>query len=531
MAAIDVPPDASKIRVFKLRNADAEEMATMLGELFEEQTSSSRGGGGSSSTGEEQTQLALEGGIAGEGGRQRISFTTDVRTNSVIAAGTTGYLDLAEELILSLDTQPIEERKTMVYSPRNIVAAEIAATISDFSEQERQWLDELGDEISVQRKVEREIVAIANEDANRVILSYSPRFETDVFDIVNELDQPPPQVMIQVLIVEVTMDNSLELGVEFAFQDLQFTKAGPTDSNTFDFVGGTDIGAAGGGLGGFTFTITGKDFNFLMRALQNEGSLQVLSRPQIVAMDNQEASMEIINDVPYVSATSTTTAGQITTSVAREEVGIVLTVTPQINPDGFVRMDIKQEVSDFSGSTVDVGPGVTAPVFFRRIAETTVTVKDNETVVLGGLITSRDEIREQKVPILGDIPGLGMFFRNDVKESKRTELLVVLTPRVVRTVDDYRELSVAERDQTGLIPAEMLSNPLMQGLRVKPEELHSLELEELGPFPDETAPANQETPTGEEYGPFQKPALRDEDADARSDPNSYNIPIVRRFNK
>jgi general secretion pathway protein D len=147
-----------------------------------------------------------------------------------------------------------------------------------------------------------------------------------------------------VLIVEVTMDNSLELGVEFAFQDLQYAKAGPADTTTFDYVAGTDVGAAGSGLGGFTFTITGADFNFLFRTLQNEGNLNVLSRPQIVAMDNQKASIDVSNDVPYVTGTSTTTGGQITTSVGRSDIGIQLEVTPQINPDGFVRMEIKQTV-------------------------------------------------------------------------------------------------------------------------------------------------------------------------------------------
>jgi len=240
--------------------------------------------------------------------------------------------------------------------------------------------------------------------------------------------------MIQVLIIEVTMDNDLDIGVEFAFQDLQYAKAGPTDTTTFDYVGGTDIGAAGSGLGGFTFTVTGADFNFLFRTLQSEGSLKVLSRPQIIAMDNKLAKIDISDDVPYVTGSQTSTTGQISTSVGRKSVGIVLEVTPQINPDGFVSMEVKQEVSDLTDSTISVGPGVTSPVFFTRKAESNIMVKDNETVELGGLITSRSQQREQKVPILGDLPGLGALFRYQNDSSKRTELLIVLTPRVLRTV-------------------------------------------------------------------------------------------------
>lgn len=523
VAAVDVPPEDAKIRVFRLRNADAEQMAKMLETLFERRSTT---GAGRTGGAESERVLALAGGV-GEGGRQEVAFTTDVRTNSVIAAGTPGYLDLVEEMILELDTIPIQERETFVYSPRNITAESLAPSIKEFSDAEQKRLQDIGEEVSIAVRQERQITAIANKDANKIVLDVDPRFRDSVMKVVRDLDQPPPQVMIQVLIVEVTMENDLELGVEFAFQDLQYAKAGPTDTTTYDYVGGTDLGAAGSGLGGFTFTITGADFNFLFRTLQSEGSLNVLSRPQIVAMDNQEAYIDISNDVPYVTGTSTTIGGQITTSVARERIGIKLEVTPQINPDGFVRMEIKQEVSDFSGSTVAVGQGVTAPVFFRREAKTTVTVKDSETVVLGGLITSRTENREQKIPILGDIPGLGLLFRNQQDTTKRSELLVVLTPRVVRTPDTYRDLSVAERDRMSVIPAEMLTDPLFEGLQMHPEEMNDLQGNAGGPPAAGSPAAVPPAPTDELYGPAT-PAPRPDEAPPASSPDSYDVPLTLR---
>jgi type II secretory pathway component GspD/PulD (secretin) len=210
-------------------------------------------------------------------------------------------------------------------------------------------------------------------------------------------------------------------------------------------------------------------------------------------------------------------------------VGILLEVTPQINPDGFVRMEIKQTVSDVTGSTVDVGPGVTAPIFFDREANTTVTVKDNETVVLGGLITSRTENREQKVPLVGDIPGLGLLFRHQQDTTKRTELLVVLTPHVIRTIDDYRALSVVERDRMEATPNEVLADPLMEGLQVTPEELQAIEARH-----GEAAPARRSAPVrddktkgspDEPYGPL-RPVLRPERAP--SEPDSYDVPVSLR---
>jgi type II secretion system protein D len=524
IARIDVPPDAAKIRVFTLLNADAEQMVDMLEKLFE------RRAAGASRGGADESARELTLGAGGIGGRQEVSFTVDSRTNSVIAAGTPGYLDLVEELVLELDTRPIEDRKTTVYAPRNMVAENLASAIREYSQEEQKRLQELGDKISLARRQEREIVAISYEDSNRIILSYSPRIENQVLDIVRELDQSPPQVSIEVLIIEVSMSNSLELGVEFAFQDLQWTKAGTQDTTTFDFVGGTDVGAAGAGLGGFTFTITGRDFNFLLRTLQSESNLNVLSRPHIVATDNQPAKIEIFDDVPYVSGTSTSTAGQVTTSVGREEIGITLEVTPQINPDGFVRMEIMQEVSDLTDSTVPIAPGVSSPIFFRRRAETVVTVQDGETVVLGGLIQSRASKTEQKIPLVGDLPLLGPLFRYQNDEQRRSELLIIMTPRVVRTVEDYRELSVQARDHTGIIPDTVKTNPLMRGLRVDPEELVPSDGTELfGPF-DETLPPEEGwmESGAERYGPMRpvRPLRRPERAPRwREDPDSYNVPL------
>ncbi len=521
VASVDVPPDAAKIRVFRLRNADPEQMVKTLEELFSQKTASSTSSRGTGSSTQGERILTLEGGMGEGGGRQEIAFTSDLRTNSVIAAGTPGYLDLVENMLLELDTIPIKARETMVYTPKSTTAKDLATALKEFSDAEQKRLQDIGDEVSTLVKQERQIGAIASEDANKLVLDYDPRFKDTVMRIVRDLDQQPPQVNIQVLIIEVTVDNALDLGMEFAFQDLQYAKAGPSDTTTFDYVGGTDIGAAGSGLGGFSFTITGADFNFLFRTLQNEGSLRVLSRPEIVAMDNKEASIDISNDVPYVNGTQTSSTGQIATSVARQKVGIKLKVTPQINPDGFVRMEVEQEVSDLTGSTVDVGPGVTSPIFFTRNAKTTITVMDSETVVLGGLITSRVENREQKVPLVGDIPGLGMIFRNQSDDTKRTELLLVLTPRVVRTPEEYHDMSIVERDRLQLIDKDALSDPLMQNLQIKGDGQEPATI----PVRREAAPADENlAPTEEEYGPFQ-PAMHGALMPAE-DPNSYDLPLA-----
>ncbi|MCG3129265.1 MAG: hypothetical protein CHACPFDD_04186 [Phycisphaerae bacterium] len=533
VAAVDVPPDAAKVRIFPLRNSDAEEMVKTLEALF-----SSQGGTGtgttrtvSNTTGQngQERQLVLEG-VSSEGGRQQLMFTTDVRTNSVVAAGTKGYLDLVEELVLQLDTQEIKERKTFVYQPRNNEAKSLADSLKAFSDAERDRLQDIGEELSNQKKQEREIIAIANEDANVLVVSYDPQFESSVLDIVKELDQPPPQVMIQVLIIEVTLDNSLELGVEFAFQDLQFTKAGPSDTTTYDYVGGTDVGAVGAGLGGFTFTVTGADFNFLIHTLQSESNLKVLSRPMIMAMHGQEATFNVSREIPFVSGTSQTTGGNVQSNITREKVGIELTVTPQINPDGYVRMEISQVISEVADSNVTIAPGVEQPITINREANTTVTVMDSETIVLGGLITNRESTTEQKVPLMGDIPLLGELFRFSTYNNQKTELLIVLTPRVVRTVEDFRDLSTHSRDESGLLDQEVLGSPLMNKLRRETETMHDgAEGVPLEPAEGETVPLEKDTlkPEEDEYGPPVPARLGSSRGPADAD--SYDLPIPGRI--
>lgn len=502
IATIDVPPTALTVRIYPLRNTDATDIVTKLRELFERRATGSSSGGAAGSA---EGQISLGDGAAG--GRQEVTFTSDSRTNSVIAAGTPGYLDIVDNLLIKLDSREVPDRVTHVFSPINNGAQQIQEMLSDYSQQEKQVFEGV-ENVSANKKIEQEITSVASEEINRLIFGVSPRREAEILNLLRELDQPPPQVMIKVLILEVTMDNDLELGVEFAFQDLQFAAAGPNDTNTFDYVGGTDIGAVGAGLGGFTFTITGRDFNFLFRTLQSQGSLNVLSRPQIVAMDNQQAKIEITNDVPYVSATSTSDAGQVTTSVQRQDIGIKLDVTPQINPDGFVRMKVVQEVSDFADTSVPVGPGLTAPVFFKRVADTTVTVKDNETVVIGGLITSRDEVRETKIPILGDIPGLGLLFSSRTHSNRRTELLVIMTPTVLRTVEDYRAASATERDRSTAISPDTLGSDLMEGLRLTPEEVSNRRTKvEMGPLPPDVLKAINGAPDNGRHAPPADPPV------------------------
>ncbi len=472
-----INPILNEIRMFPLANADAEEVVDVLTTLFEEDSS----GDGP------ETRLEVGGATAtaasGTGEArvpgQRLKFTANRRTNSVIAAGAETDLNMVEDLIRQLDGQDVDERIRHVYEAKYVPATDIVTALKEYFDAENELLGDLDDETAVLRRAERHVTVVADEDSNTVLLGVSPRYYQRTMEMLYSVDRPPPQVVIEVLIAEVALDDSLEFGMEFALQDLSFSKNATIGANgivngrNFDFVGGTDVGAAGsaGSFGGFTFAITGADFNFLLRALQSDGSLEVLSAPTIVVSNNQEGNITIGDQVPFLRGSQVTDNGQVNSQVDYEDVGIIVDVTPHINPDGYVNMEIKPEISSLNtGSNVQISEGLSAPTFTNRSAETTVTVKDGETIVIGGLIQTQEDERETKVPILGDLPGVGNLFRATSSTRRRTELLILLTVNVVRNEMEAFEQSQRLRDQSGFMPKRITRNKLMQGLRILPDD-------------------------------------------------------------
>jgi type II secretion system protein D len=541
------------VKVFALVNSDAQGIVDLLEKMFaqdegsEQEKEFQKGRemqveGGASAAGGVPSAMSQEGGTMGKGtfGRPKTTFVAEQRTNSIIAAGWPEDIDVVADIIDQLDSRSIQDRENVVVQVVNKKAEDMQTALDSWVQAEQQRLDRLGDAISAQQKMDQEISVIAHKDANQLLVSVSPRYKSKILSIIEKFDQAPPQVMIQVMIAEVTLDDRFEMGMEFALQELRFSETavaggnGVLQSSHFDVVGGTDVGAAGSGLAGFSFTITGEDFNFLVRALQSDSRLEVIQRPMVMCQDKQTANITIGQRVPFVRGTQVTDNGQVTSQVEYEKVGIILDVEPQINPDGFVYLKVKPEVSAIASSTIDIGNGVLAPIFTERSAETTVAVKDGETVVIGGLITTTESEGESKVPFLGDLPGLGILFRSTTRSKGKTELLIALTPRIVRTVEDGRRLSTETRDEAGIITDEMKASPMFGKLRVTPEsesEIPSIETPpaaappEVGPggtpirqIHEEPAPepASEERygPSAPRYGP-QLPAS--EDAVARRD--------------
>ncbi|MHC4909315.1 MAG: secretin N-terminal domain-containing protein, partial [Planctomycetota bacterium] len=463
---------AQSIRIFKLVNADALDMRQILTELFSLERQGNlyvlkpREGAVDSeppvgaiaridenmSLGSELTAVPDE--------RQQLSITVDQRTNSLLVSGTPTYLDLVANVVEELDAQDANERNIFVYPLRNADAGEVATAIRTFVDAEQDTLIRtLGDNQigSAARLLEREVTIVDDSKTNSVLVSVSPRYEDRIRDIIQELDVDPPQVLIQVLLAEVTLDTSFDWGVDLAFTAGNvtggFELASTPGLGNLPALGGGVASAAVAGQGVPSISVSAGDFQLLIKALSVQGRLQVLSNPAVMAANNEPARIQVGETIRVPDATSFDLGSQ-QTSVIAEDVGIILSVTPFINPDGFVRMAVQPEISELSKRTTQISEDFQAPIIQRRNADTTVTVRDGQTIVIGGLISDRYERRDTKVPLFGDLPLIGPLFRNESVSPVKTELLIVLTPHVIESPGQIDLLTESEVDRLSL-PSEL----------------------------------------------------------------------------
>lgn len=281
------------------------------------------------------------------------------------------------------------------------------------------------------RDLTGQVTAIPDTNTNSIIVVTTPENAELIRNIVDQLDKIPEQVMIETVIVEATLDSTTKLGIEWKFaQDKAFGNTGTTGSVNTDFGQQTSPLPQG-----FRYTLTGGNFTAFMNAFQNDTRFQVLSTPRIFTSNNVQAEINISQSVPYVLNSRQDVNGNFTFNYAFQDVGIVLTVTPRITSNGYVTMAVTQTANDLQGYT-----DFNAPIINQRQADTTVSVRDGETIVLGGIIRSTVNATTKKVPLLGDLPVLGNLFKSTSRQKQKTELLVFLTPRIVRDPDEARKL-------------------------------------------------------------------------------------------
>jgi len=287
----------------------------------------------------------------------------------------------------------------------------------------------------------RSLIVVADDDT-----------AAHIKDMVTQLDRPTPQVLINCVFLEATYTKGLDLGVEGTYKttisgssiDAINTPAG--QQNTAATIFGA---AASGGM----YTLIGKDLNVTLSALAQAGKTEILSRPSVLARNNQQATITIGQQVPLISGVTYDSFGNQRNAITYQDVGIILKVTPFITSDGFVEMVVAPQISSVSDSTVTFTSGIgtnnaggsSAPIINIRSADTVVITPDGQTVVIGGLMQKTKLKSESKVPLLGDIPLLGYLFKRTVSNDAKTELLIFLTPTIVKNPRDLAMMTENEK--------------------------------------------------------------------------------------
>lgn len=490
---LDTPGDRAQIKVFRIINGDATNLVTMLQSLIPSQFGQAALGPQLPSAPEEQSLVPLR-------------FSVEVRSNSIIAVGSEGDLRIVEALITRLDQSESMNRENAVYLLKNAPAIDVAASINEFLRSQRTLEAAQPGQSNPFQDLEREVIVVPEPVGNRLIVSATPRYFDEITQLIEKLDEPPAQVVIQILIAEVMLGDRDELGVELGLQDsVLFDRSllgdllttintvqvsdpsgivtttqeiiqAATNTPGYDFNNkplgnsGSDKALAGSknfggqalssfmvgrdnkeaGFGGLVLSASSRNIGVLIRALQEDRETRILSRPLVRTLDNQPAFIQVGQRVPRIVGTTLGNFGQ-QNQIDLENVGLILGVTPRISPDGQVVMEIDAEKSKVGPEEEGVPVGVSIdgePVRSPRIdtitAQATVSVADGETVVLGGMITRELETVERRAPYLADIPILGHLFRYDQSYDRRAEMIIILTPRVIRNPSDAERIKQAE---------------------------------------------------------------------------------------
>lgn len=266
---------------------------------------------------------------------------------------------------------------------------------------------------------------IADDTNNSIVILASTEQLGIIESAIARLDSMANQVFLEATIAEVTLTDSLSYGLTWFFQSGEFR-------TTFSDV---STGAVASQFPGFSVLFSGSDGRAALSAIAGVTDVKILSAPSLMVLDNRTATLQVGDQVPIVtqSAVSVTNPeAPIVNSVSLKDTGIILNVTPRVNDGGLVMLEIDQEVSDVVSTSTS---GIDSPTIQQRRISTSVSVRDGESVALGGLMRERLSDTQTKLPLLGDIPLLGNLFTTKSTTSTRTELLVMITPRVVRSTD------------------------------------------------------------------------------------------------
>jgi general secretion pathway protein D len=485
MEAIDIETYQDELAIFKIKHADAITLAEQVSEIYGADVSSTSSSRSSSSRRSSRTTTSKSSDkTGGAAAHDKVRLMTDHRTNSVIVLAPRVQMQDVRKLIRRLDIPVSGGGRIHVYYLQHADAEELALTLNSLvsgslpspSKTARGGVSTPAALGAIVQELAHGVKITADPATNSLVIQSSREgFET-ISEVIAKLDIERPQVLIEALIMEVDVTDVESLGVAGFLQFINgknslSTVIAPSTLGA-GLVGGPIGAAVAGGApliqqfardalttdsdGNVT---GGHQINTIIHALASDSGTNIISAPHILTMDNEEAEIRIGENIPIITSRVqsaqgiSNTTGNLATSVnvERQDIGVTLRVTPQITEGDSLRLEIFQEISTIAvglaesellGSAESVG----VPLATRQI-ENVVVVRDGETVVIGGLL--RDEYQDtvSKVPWLGDIPVLGWAFKSSKRTLKKTNLLVFLTPHIIRSPQDLEFETIHKREK------------------------------------------------------------------------------------
>ncbi len=477
LGAIDVESYREELAVIRVEYADAAALAEQISEIYGaevESTSAAR----SRRTARRGPVAPTAAGAGGTPAHGRVRILTDDRTNSLIVLAARSNLEEVRALVRKLDVQVPGGGRIHVYYLNHANAEELAQTLSSLiSGQPRQATGGPGGGAAAAAAgggaaqalrtavsgLAEGVTVTADPATNSLVIQASKEGYSTIAEVIQKLDVQRPQVLVEALIMEVDVTDSQSLGLNWLVEFMAGNTEGTIVSATELATRGALIGATGGGsealrnlpfVANIVSTPGDSTIQAIISASASDTGTNIISAPHILTSDNEQAEIRIGNNIPIISSRVQSAQGQdvgLSTSVnvERQDVGVTLRVTPQITEGDTLRMEIFQEITAINeGLQGDVGNAedVGVPLSNRRV-ENTVVVDDGETVVIGGLISDDYQDVVAKIPWLGDIPVLGWAFKSTDQTLRKVNLLVFLTPHIIRESDDLQYETIRKREE------------------------------------------------------------------------------------
>ena len=483
LAALDVESYRQELAVIKIEHADANTLAEQLSEIYGAEVASASGGSTAAQrrarsrrrTSNTNAATANAGGDSAGGVGPTVRILPDERTNSLLVLSSRQQLADIRGLVRKLDIQVRGEGRIQVYYLRHADAEELSETLNSLvgsgggggSARSSSLPGSASNNQSIRSAVtplDDGITVTADPATNALVIKASKEGYETLKQVIEKLDVSRPQVLVEALIVEVDVTDDLSLGFDIAYRmvngdmDLLLTTgsavipgsglAAAALSNAFDNPADAFATDANGNLTG-TSSSNGGSVGIGMQATASDKDVNIVSAPHILTSDNEEAEIIIGDNIPIVTGRTEAATGGDSLSqavnVERQDVGVTLRVTPQISEGDTLRLNIYQEITEVSpnpevGDAADVGVALS-----NRKIENTVVVNDGETVAIGGLIDESYTETESGVPFLRDIPYLGWLFKTKTETLRKTNLLIFLTPHIIRNADDLERETIRKR--------------------------------------------------------------------------------------